>query len=816
MQQSLNTPQVATLQKQYGFNEITIHRQRTLFHIVLEQFRSIFILILFLAAIFSFSVHDIIDGCFILVVIFLNGALGFFQEYKAEKAIEKLRKQSIFVTRVIRDGREQMIDNRLLVPGDTILLEAGNKVPADALLFESINTEVDESLLTGESMPVYKHTGDADAKRLFMGTIVVKGRCKAVVTDIGMQTRFGHLAYTLASVQESPTRLAGYITLLGKQLSVAGVISGLIVFFFSLYHQAPFFETMLISISLIVAVVPEGLPTIITIALTTGAARMAKKLVIIRKMSAIETLGEVSVIATDKTGTITQNKMAVKYIWLDNKTFSVTESLPNITHQTFQKYLIISVLCNNAKLFSQANKFPDIIGDQTEGALLLLATKQDTTQESLQKNWHFIDEFSFDETTKTMTVFYEENNKHFALTKGAPENILAISSQIMQDGEAHALSDKEKKHLQEIYQTYASEGLRVIAFGYKEITEKKKKYTREDGESQITFVGFVGIADPIRPEVKDAIEQTRQAGIRTIMITGDNELTAKTIALEINLMKKDEVVFTGNQLDDLSDTQLAEVLPTISVFARCTPEHKLRIVQAYQKQNAVVAVTGDGINDAPCLKQANVGIAMGMIGTDVTREAADVVITDDNFATIVSGIEEGRIIFDNILKSISYLIAGNFSEILTILIALLVGLPSPFLPVHILWINVVTDSLPAIALALDTKHSRVMKRLPANTALPFISSRRFTKLFLLSFVIALTTLIIYGILVTKTNILFARSMAFTIIILLQMGLAFFMKERQSWYKNPLLFLAIGVALLSQLIILFTPFFQAIFQVGLHP
>ncbi|HSW97798.1 MAG TPA: cation-translocating P-type ATPase [Candidatus Saccharimonadales bacterium] len=809
----LSTSQAQTVQKQFGLNEITTAARRTIASMFVSQFASIFIVILLLAAAFSFIIGDILDGIFIVGIVLLNSLLGFFQEYKAEKAIEKLTKQSVFMTRVIRDGQEQAIDNRELVPGDIIKLEAGNKVPADALLLETINLEVDEAILTGESVPVYKHASDQLAKEIFMGTIVMKGRGTAIVTKTGMRTRFGNLAKTLSVIQEPPTNLSIYILHLGKQLSILGVGVGILIFIIPIIHHQPLFVSILTSISLVVAVVPEGLPAIITIALATGASRMAKRHVIIRKMGAIETLGEVSIIATDKTGTLTQNKMEVKKIWLDNTTYANKE-FPNKTNKTFGKFLEISIVCNNAQLFYKKDSSPEIVGDQTEGALLVFAEKLQINPDVMKKKWQVVDEFSFADITKTMTVVVRQNDNIIAFTKGAPENILAMSSKIYKNGEIRSLTQKEIMAIQTAYQEYAEEGLRLIGFAYKNLPNGSQNNKREHIESGLTFVGFVGIADPVRPEVKEALELTRNAGIKSVMITGDNELTARTIAIETGLIQKGEVVMTAKQLDTLSEEELFSVIEKVRVFARCTPDHKLRIVKAYQKQNHVVAVTGDGINDAPCLKQANVGIAMGITGTDVTREAADVVILDDNFATIVSGIEEGRIIFDNIIKSISYLLAGNLSEILVIGIAIVCGLPSPLLPVHILWMNVVTDSLPAIALALDTKHPRIMKRPPANHFSSLISGKKFLQISILSLFISLITLFTYWWILQGGNLLLARNTAFTLLISLQMVLAFLMKDRHTWHTNTLLFIAVILALLSQVIILTVPFFQTIFHITL--
>lgn len=803
--QSFTTEEASKLLKQFGLNEIAVKQRKNLFSIFISQFTSLLIILLIISSLISFVFRHFLDGSFILAIIIINGILGFVQEYKAEKALQKLKTMTLSKTQVIRDGIVIEIESKYLVPGDIINLGEGEKIPADAILIESKNIEVDESALTGESIPVYKHTENEKSSLLYLGTTILKGHCKARVTCTGMQTKFGKIAQTLSLIKDEATPLEKKLSILGRELTLIGVIGSIAILISNLFYKHSFFDGLLVSISIAVACVPEGLPAVITIALASGVSKMAKRNAVVRKMSAIETLGATTLIATDKTGTLTQNQMQVVKIWTNDDPSEIA----------LAKLLEICVLCNNAKLGFEHEKGRNfVIGDTTEGALLLFAKDKGVDINKIRLQENIINEFSFDTKTRMMSVLVKhEQDGIYVLTKGAPENLLKVSTKILRNGKVHNLTLEEKRIIEEKYLAFAQKGLRIIAFGYKKITENKKEFLRSQIESDLIFVGFAGIADPVRKGIKEAINLTRNAGIETVMITGDNEVTADAIASEIGLIRDNEEIITGEQFDALSEKEKSEILPKIRIFARCTPEHKFNIVKAYQHLGHIVAVTGDGINDVLALKQAEVGVAMGISGTDIAKDASDVVILDDNYASIVAAVEEGRVIFDNIVKSVSYLIIGNISEIFTILFAVIVGLPSPLLPIQILWMNLITDGLPAVSLAVDTKHPNIMKRKPNSLRSTLLTQKQLYKLFSFGISIAFINVLIYWILLMKTDLIFARTCAFSLLIISQMFLVFFVSGSKKWYSNKFILLTVVISLFLQILILTVPLFKSIFHVG---
>lgn len=781
---------------QYGPNEIVDRPRTTPLAIFVSQFTSLLIILLVIAATASLFLGDVLDGIFILLIVILNGILGFVQEYKAEKAIAALKKMTVSSVRVIRGGIEHKIDSKLLVPGDVIILEEGDKVPADCVLLESLHLEANEASLTGESMPVEKNHEDEEKKHIFLGTTIAKGRTKALVEETGMQTKFGSIAASLSSIAEEETPLQKKLGVLGKQLGGLAIAASAIVFFIGYFSRQPLIEMILTSISLAVAAVPEGLPAVITITLAIGMQRMAKKKAILRKLSSIEALGATTLIATDKTGTLTKNEMRVVKIWTNANTERAAHEL-----------LIAGVLCNNASLvYKEDHGSYDVLGDTTEGALLLLASDKGVTAEQLKQDGSVAEEFAFDPTLKMMTVVWNKNGKLTTYTKGAPESVLAKCSD---------LTTKTKDTIEQSFQEFAREGLRVIALAQKNVAHVPK--TREDAESKLSFIGFVGIADPAREEVKDAIKLAQFAGIRTIMITGDNELTARAIGVKIGLMQKNDEVITGYQFAELSDQQALERLPIIRIFARTTPDQKLRIVQLLQRLGHVVAVTGDGVNDAPALKQSNVGVAMGITGTDVAKEASDMILTDDNYATLVTAVEEGRTIFDNIKSAIKYLVGCNIGEILAVVIGMVLGWPLILTPLQLLYINLVTDGLPAIALAVTPKHERIMQRKP-RTAPNMFDRLDFVWFLEVSLLTAGTTLVAFW-LGTKTQQLeIARAFAFTTIILVQHFIFWDVRvhERSIFHghllKDSMFLFTFFTPLILQLFLLYIPSLSNIFRI----
>lgn len=748
-----------------GPNEITQKSRFSALDIFVGQFKSPLVLLLFLATVISFLLGDALEGTLILAIVILNALLGFIQEFRAERALETLKKITITTVRVLRDGIQKEIDSRNLVVGDVIFLEEGNKVPADVRLSQSLHLEIDEAALTGESLPVAKEAGIQDEDFLFMGTTVAKGRAVAVVTGIGMNTKFGKIASELGNIQKEETPLEQKLSKVARQLGIMALVAGIVMSTIGLMRGFTFISILLTAVSLAVAAVPEGLPAVITVTLAIGTQRMAKKRAILRKLTAIESLGGITVIATDKTGTLTKNEMRVTRLWTEGRVFLPEKHGEIKNTPTAARLIEAGVLCNNASLapVEDHGSF-DVIGDKTEGALLLLAQQLSFDYEDIRRGGQLVEEFAFDPIRKAMSVVWKRGKLTHVYAKGAPEAILERSKRMMTKRGEVALTQKEKTRIIEAYEAFAREGLRTIAVATKRITWNGQ--TRESAENGLTFLGFVGISDPPRAEVADAIQEAREAGIRTIMITGDNELTARAVARQIKLLEEGDEIVTGAQFSSMSRELQIQKLANIRVFARTTPEQKLEIVRLLQESGHVVAVTGDGVNDALALKQAHVGIAMGITGTDVAKEAADMIITDDNYATIVSAVEEGRIIYENMKASIKYLVGSNIGEILSLLVGTLVGWPFILLPIQLLYINLVTDGLPALALALNNKHHNIMKRSPRT------ETELFTKFDLrwlaeVSVLTALSTLIAFSIGWSEGSLPLARTLAFVIIALAQ-------------------------------------------------
>ncbi len=761
----LTTHEAQKKAEQYGKNEIVQKSSHTALDILAGQFKSPLVFLLFTATVISFLLGDTLEGVLILAIVVLNAVLGFVQEFRAERALEALKKIAISTVRVLRDGIQKEIDSKELVVGDIIYLEEGNKVPADAVLLKEIHLEVDEAALTGESLPVAKRAGIKDEDTLYMGTTIARGRGVARVVAIGMSTKFGKIASELGRIQKEETPLEKKLASVAKKLGIAALIAGIIMSAIGISHGFTLISILLTAVSLAVAAVPEGLPAVITVTLAIGTQRMAKKKAILRKLTAIESLGGITVIATDKTGTLTRNEMRVTRLWALGAVQPLEKQEIFHTNATLTRLVHAGVLCNNASLapVKDHGSF-DVVGDKTEGALLLLAEHLKFQHEKLKASGRLIEEFAFDAVTKTMSVVWKEGNTAHVYTKGAPEAILERSSHIITQKGEHTLTQKDKERVIQGYEAFAKEGLRTIAIAVKKITWNNQ--TREKTENGLTFLGFVGISDPPRAEVADAIQAARGAGIRTLMITGDNELTAFAIARHIKLMDEGEEVVTGAQFAAMNHEEQVARLPKIRVFARTTPEQKLEIVRLLQEAGNIVAVTGDGVNDALALKQANVGIAMGITGTDVAKEAADMIITDDNYATIVSAVEEGRIIYENMKSSIKYLIGSNIGEVLSLLIGAILGWPFILLPIQILYVNLVTDGLPALALALNNKHHNIMKRSPRT------ETELFTKFDIrwlaeVSILTAVSTLIAFSIGWKDGDLNLARTLAFVIIALAQ-------------------------------------------------
>lgn len=753
--------------KKFGPNEIVEGKKKSSLSILISQFTSFLIFLLALAALISLILGDILDGIFILLVVVLNGLLGFVQEFKAEKAIEALKKITISRVRVFRDAVETEIDSRFLVPGDVFFIEEGVRIPADGQILEGLNLEVNEASLTGESLPVLKRTeAEGDEEAVFAGTVVARGRGRVEVTATGMNTRFGRIALGLQNIEEEGTPLQKKIESLGRGLGIFGIAASLSILILSILRGNPPFESFLTSISLAVAAVPEGLPAVITIALAVGVQRMSRQAAIVRKLTSVEALGSTSVIVTDKTGTLTKGEMRVKEIWFDGKFFSLRDLIKDQTqNETLQKIVEVSSICSSASLvIKNDSRSFNILGDSTEGALLLMVNDLGRNVEGLRTDGRLLEEYPFDAQRKTMSVLFSRGSKPFVLTKGAPETLLTFSDRLFFQGKIIPLDKGKREEIERGYKESAAVGLRIIAFSFREVLGERG-YPRDEVEKEQVFLGFTGIYDPPREEVKEAIKVCREAGIRVVMVTGDNPLTAKAVASEIGLAQEGDDILTGKQLEAYSGESLKTVLPKVRIFARTTPEQKFQIVKAYQELGEVIAVTGDGVNDALALKQADVGVAMGITGTDVAKEAADIIVTDDNFASITKAVEEGRIIFENVKSAVKYLIGCNLGEISAVLIAVVLGWPLILTPLQLLYVNLVTDGLPAVALAVTPKHSGIMRKPPRRSS-SILGFSDLPWFFEASLITALLTLAAFY-LGNLESLVLGRTLAFTVIIFVQ-------------------------------------------------
>ena len=838
----LTVKEVEQLLDEYGLNEITEQKRKSIFMKFLEQFNNFLVILLIFAAVLSFFVGETVDGALIVGIVFLNALFGLYQEGKAEQAINLLKKMTVTKVRVIREGREQEIDSRYLVPGDIIFIEEGLKIPADATVFEVRNLEINEAALTGESLPVVKKIKDS----IFTGTIVAKGRGYAKISATGMRTKFGQIAEHIELIKDTKTPLQKKLDSLTKAIGIGGILLSLIVFALNLFQGAGHFSAFLLAISLAVAIVPEGLPAVMTITLAIGVKEMAKRKAIIRKLAAIEALGSVTLIATDKTGTLTTNKMKVKEIYVDEKIYE-QDVPPSLSNHPFSKMILNGILCSTASLvFIHDHNSYDVLGDPTEGALLYLGQKMGLIPEMVRKEWQIIDEQPFDSVTKRMSVLVSQKSipstrdksQKLLFSKGAPESILEICSSILIGEKAQDLTASKVRVIEDTMEKWARKGLRVLAFAYKSLkledggekldndvgNEKKNPISHLKNPasnlslltSNMIFLGMVAIHDPPRPEVLSALAKTKQAGIKTVMITGDNEITAEAIGVSTGFIKEGDEILTGKQLDQYSDEELMKKLARVKVFARTTPFHKSRIVELYQKMGEIVAVTGDGINDAVALKQADVGVAMGLVGTDVARETADMVITDDNFATIVNAIEEGRNIIKNLKNAVKYLLSCNVSEAFSLIIGLMLGIPNLFFAIQLLYINLITDGVPALALAFSPREEHVMRR-PPQKELELLTS--FGRKYILAIGLLATFIVLSSYFIFKDGEAFRRTAAFSVLALIQsfifVDLWISHQSVRKHFKKMLsgiFFLAFFIPFVSQYLIVKIPILSSIFKV----
>lgn len=805
----------------YGLNKIQGKKKKSIFQLFLAQINDIMIYILLIAAIISFVVGEFSDSIIILIVIFINAIIGVIQESKAEKALEALKSMSTPKAIVKRDGNIIEIPSEEVVIGDIIIIDAGRYIPADLRIVEAANLKIEESAFTGESVPSEKNSNTITEGKdvpigdqhnmAFMSTLVTYGRGIGIVVNTGMNTEIGKIAKMLDSEDENTTPLQKKLAQLGKILGFAAVGISIIMFLISLFQGRDFLEMFMTSISLAVAAIPEGLPAIVAIVLALGVQRMIKENAIIRKLPSVETLGSVNIICSDKTGTLTINKMTVKKYYVNGQIYNLKSI--DIKNKETNLLTYGMILCNDA-----TSKDGVQTGDPTEVALIDVGNKINIFKDDLNKEFKRVNEIPFDSDRKLMTTVNSYENKYYVFTKGAIDSILKISNKILINGEIKDFADKEKSETLNASNLMSDDALRVLALAYKPIDNEHVPI--DELENDLIFVGLMGMIDPPREEVKGSIELSKKAGIRTIMITGDHKNTAVAIAKELGIVEDISQAMSGSEIDSYSEEEFTKIVNNFKVFARVSPEHKVKIVKAFKSYGNIVSMTGDGVNDAPSLKAADIGIAMGITGTDVAKGAADMVLTDDNFTTIVKAVEEGRNIFNNIKKSIIFLLSCNLGEIVALFFAILLNWPAPLLPIHILWVNLITDSFPALSLGVDPGDKGVMDLPPKDPKESLFAGRAGILLILNGILIGGSTLFAFvlGEYLYPDSLRHAQTMAFVVLSVSQLFYSLSMRnETKSLFqvgvfKNKWLIASILFGIVVQLAIITIPFTANIFKV----
>lgn len=829
-----------------------------------SQFTDVMVLILLASTAISAFMGEITEAITIIAIVLMNSILGFVQEYRTEKTMEALKSLAAPAARVLRDGKQASIPAEQIVPGDVIILETGDRVPADATLLESMSLQADESLLTGESVPAEKSaipterasvlTGKAavtgkpkgftDRKNMvYMGTVVTGGRAKALVHATGMNTEMGGIADLIQNIEEEQTPLQKKLDKLGKIIAVSCIAICAVVAATGILRGEDAFSMLLSGISLAVAAVPEGLPALVTISLALGVQRMLRRNALIRRLPAVETLGCAGVVCSDKTGTLTQNKMTVRRFYtgdrftelkdgqVERPFFAGGRAIDPLEDDILKLTLEIEALCNNASL---KNEIPrgiekikskirptavkwEFAGNPTEVALLVASARAGLTTETVQSMYFRVDELPFDSERKCMSVVCDNRKgETYVFSKGAPDVLLKKCTKVLQPSGIAALTHEHRIKIMKANETMAGEALRVIAVAYRRLNSRTNR--KDELESDLIFTGLIGMIDPPRKEAGEAVLKCRMAGIKPVMITGDHKLTAMAIAKELDIYRDGEKVLTGAELDNMDDARLEKMAEDVSVYARVSPKHKLMIVRALKRRGHIVAMTGDGVNDAPAVKEADIGVAMGLTGTDVTKEASSMILLDDNFATIISAIEEGRVIYNNIRKFIRYMLACNIGEVLTMFLGMLAGLPIPLLPIQILWINLVTDGLPAVALGFDPAEKDVMKRPPRESGEGIFSNGLAEIIVFRGILIGLTTLAVFvTMLYFNGDIGLARTGAFVTLVLTQLIHVFECKsETKSIFQMPLfnniyMVFAVLSSLFMTLAVVYIPVLQNVFK-----
>ncbi|MBR3162655.1 MAG: calcium-translocating P-type ATPase, PMCA-type [Clostridia bacterium] len=806
--------EVRNRQERYGKNKLRDKAKDSIIIRFIKQFNDFMIIILIIASVVSALVsfmqgeNDYFDSIIIIAIVVFNAIMGLIQEEKAEKSIEALKQMTPQLAKVIRDGKVEHINAEELVPGDVVILEAGNNVPADCRIIESNNLKIEESSLTGETIPVEKSTDvikkqDANIGDMvnlaFMATVVVNGHGKAVVTKTGMDTRVGKIANMIIEDKSPETPIQRKLSEVGKILGITCLIICFAIFTIGLLKKIEPIEMFMTSVGLAVAAIPEGLPAIVTIMLSIGVTKMARKNSIIRKLPAVETLGSSSVICSDKTGTLTQNKMKVVKIESENSKFAIE----------------LAAMCTDCIVsYREGKTYVD--GEPTETAIVEEGLKRNINKNELYAGMERVADIPFDSNRKMMTTIHKVGNKYRVITKGASDVLLNRCTKIYKHGEAKYIENSDIDRIINANDKMANEALRVIAVSYVDLDELPSIITENSIEKELIFVGLIGMIDPPREGVKEAVRTCKKAGIKTVMITGDHIATANAIAKDLGILKIGEKSITGAELDKMSQKELERDITYYSVFARVTPEHKVRIVKAWQSTGAVVAMTGDGVNDSPALKNADIGIAMGKNGTDVAKNAADMILTDDNFVTIVEAVKQGRNIYDNIKKAVHFLIATNIGEIVTIFMGLVLGLKAPLLAIQLLWINLVTDSIPAIALGLEPAETGIMQRKPRDSRKGLFADGLWSKIVLEGIMIGMLTLFAFSLGNNMYSLEVGRTMAFVSLGLLELIHCFNIKSEQSIFKisifdNKYLIGSFILGTLIQVIVVLVPIFANIFS-----
>ena len=813
----LSEQEIKIQREKFGLNELQEAERKSTFQVFLEQFKDFLVIILIIAAIISGFLGEVESSIVIAVVVLLNAILGTVQHVKAENSLKSLKAMASPTTKVLRDGQIVEIPSREVCVGDIVMLDAGNYMSADGRLLESHSLQMNESSLTGESLPVDKITDAIEQNDLpigdrknmvFSGSFVTNGRAKVVITAIGMETEIGKIAHLLSEAKEKKTPLQVNLDQFGKKLAFAIIIVCIAIFALDIIRGRELVDSFMFAVSLAVAAIPEALSSIVTIVLAFGTQKMAKENAIIRNLHAVESLGSVSVICTDKTGTLTQNKMTVQKVYIDNKVLPSSEL--NQKNELHYRLLKMSLLCNDSVTLDEKE-----IGDPTEIALVNLGEEHGLDELITRDKFPRIGEVPFDSDRKCMSTVHKLPNNYLMITKGGVDVLLSRVTEIATGNKIEPITKAQITEIEQANERFSSNGLRVLAFGFKQVEDPN--ITVAD-ENNLTFVGLVAMMDPPREETMDAVKKCKDAGIKTVMITGDHLITASAIAKQIGILEHANEAMEGKDIENLTDEQLQQIVGNISVYARVSPEHKIRIVRAWQEKGHIVAMTGDGVNDGPALKQANIGVAMGITGTEVAKDASAMILTDDNFSTIVKAVSNGRSIYNNIQNAIQFLLSGNTGAIFVVLFATLFALPAPFAPVHLLFINLLTDSLPAIAIGLEPHNEKVMKEKPRDIRIPILNKTFALYVLIEGLLIGAAAGTAFWIGLQADGALLASTMAFATLCLSRLFHGFNCRSRESIFKigvftNKQSWIAfiVGVVLLH--IVLFVPGLQGIFEVA---